>query len=497
MEAARGALEALGHHVAGGFLSPSHDSYVRPKLGAEALPARHRLSLCEALCLGSGFAVDPWECLSVPAAINFTDVFRRLESVLASASEASPEFLPLRPVYAFGGDNAWFSEAFLERGMAVCVGRPGRGEAFSAAASDAGVMASGRTLFVSSPFVEDRSSTSVRSGAASLSNRLAKVAFFGWRSPDAPAPEDLSGASYFLRDDRAHCLSPWVAKLGREAPSSGRDPVAVLAAARVASDAFVESVGEALRSAFSGARAPDSAVSIPLAMADVDRQRIALAEEAAGSRILSLDAVVGGDAVLGLSRAFLLSDGQRAAVGRVARPGSLSPETQVSAIPPGEWVLAEDDVATGGSLSAALSLLPASIKVMRVIVLSELSGAEKTFDALDLRDFLVGSADGGLVVLDASLSNEPVRCPYLPPYVSLRSRARLPPSSEGRFGVAVWRANERFFHSLSAHASLLIGDGDPAFVRFAEALGFASSMPLAEFCAWHAERAEDESSWER
>jgi hypothetical protein len=38
MESARAELEARGYFVAGGYLSPSHDSYVSTKLGEQALP---------------------------------------------------------------------------------------------------------------------------------------------------------------------------------------------------------------------------------------------------------------------------------------------------------------------------------------------------------------------------------------------------------------------------------------------------------------------------
>lgn len=121
MERAKAAAEEAGYAVLGGYLSPGHDSYLRMKCGAGAVPASVRLRECAGAVASSDWlSVDPWEALHRRVAVNFTDVTARLRAYLRVHVNPRVEVL-----YVCGGDNARFALAFTERGGCVVVGRPG------------------------------------------------------------------------------------------------------------------------------------------------------------------------------------------------------------------------------------------------------------------------------------------------------------------------------------------------------------------------------------
>ncbi|MEM2615878.1 MAG: hypothetical protein QXO44_03945, partial [Thermoplasmatales archaeon] len=118
MDAARDALIAEGHHVAGGYFSPSHDGYVLTKPGV-TMGISARLDALHAATRHSWAGVDPWEGLWVNRALNLTTVLDRTEAYLA-------RHLPghaFTAVAVFGSDNVGFADAFLEEGRFVCVSR--------------------------------------------------------------------------------------------------------------------------------------------------------------------------------------------------------------------------------------------------------------------------------------------------------------------------------------------------------------------------------------
>ena len=109
MEDARDFFEKKGMHVVGGYLSPGHEEYIDAKLGSSALSASHRLWLCaKALIDSDWLMLDPWEATSRKVAVNFTDVYHRLEGYLHRHVDEN-----IRLVYVCGGDNARFSLSLL------------------------------------------------------------------------------------------------------------------------------------------------------------------------------------------------------------------------------------------------------------------------------------------------------------------------------------------------------------------------------------------------
>jgi hypothetical protein len=106
------------------------------------------------------------------------------------------------------------------------------------------------------------------------------------------------------------------------------------------------------------------------------------------------------------------------------------------------------------------------------------------FDIVDFRDFIVGSRDGGLVV---SLPDGFIaRAPYMSPYVSLVTRAKIPASSEIDLSIRLWEMNEKFFEGIKPTVKLK--DADKYFQRLMKYIGFKASTPLCDICAWHKKR---------
>mmetsp|Transcript_11270 Transcript_11270/g.31622 ORF Transcript_11270/g.31622 Transcript_11270/m.31622 type:complete len:295 (+) Transcript_11270:181-1065(+) len=103
MEEARRAVEACGHHmVVGGFLSPSHDSYVSMKLGDESIPASSRVDMCALATEASDFlATDPWES-SVDTFYDYPVVANRLQRWARAALHDSD----IQVAYVCGADHA-------------------------------------------------------------------------------------------------------------------------------------------------------------------------------------------------------------------------------------------------------------------------------------------------------------------------------------------------------------------------------------------------------
>ena len=111
-------------------------------------------------------------------------------------------------------------------------------------------------------------------------------------------------------------------------------------------------------------------------------------------------------------------------------------------------------------------------------------GRLPVFDILDLRDFIVGSSNGGLVV---GLPNGLVaRAPYMVPYVSLVTRAKVPVLSEIDLSIKLWEMNENFFKSMKS--SVRLKNTDKSFQILMNYIGFKPNTPLSDICAWHKKR---------
>jgi len=461
MESARAELEARGYFVAGGYLSPSHDSYVSTKLGEQALSAVLRLDLCQAVTASSGWLMaSGWEALGVDRAINFTDVIVWTEAYLARhLGEAGR----LEVVYVFGSDNVRFTRTFVARGMCVCVVRPGARADIARYAGDPLVEGNPRVLFARQSSLP-ASSSEIREGHVELMEERSRRRY---AQMAARRPPGRRRGVYVLRDECGWEVEPWLA---------GRDRGALLAAR----EWLYAELTELIRRVHA-----KEGTDVEFQRLRLDAQRAQLAA-LAGRRVICIDAPIDGDVNLAVSRRFAVSD----AHGEPAlshRPGSAPLARQIAEIPAGRYVLVDDDVSTGATLQALRALLPGAVEIEEEFILFRRSpdGPRELLDILDCRDFLAGSREGGLVV--ALPGGALARAPYCLPYVSASERASVPLAEELEFSRAVWRLNAEFFARVSP---VLLAEADPAFQRLVAHVGFAADSTMAAVCRWHAERCE-------
>ena len=125
MDFAKKILEKNGYDVVGGYLSPSHESYVSTKPYYKINPYE-RLDLCQETIKDSEWLnIDPWESIYVKTYINFTDIIRRLELYLKKHVDSR-----IQVAYVFGGDNSEFMYCFENKGIGICVEREGHSDKF-------------------------------------------------------------------------------------------------------------------------------------------------------------------------------------------------------------------------------------------------------------------------------------------------------------------------------------------------------------------------------
>lgn len=121
MEKSKSYLESIGYDVVGGYISPGHDEYISAKNAEKAIPIHYRIrTIVEMIKDRDWISVDPWEGLFCKVAVNFTDVYVRLEMYI---KEHLKKDIPI--FFVSGGDNARFAMTFYHRGHCIIVDRPG------------------------------------------------------------------------------------------------------------------------------------------------------------------------------------------------------------------------------------------------------------------------------------------------------------------------------------------------------------------------------------
>lgn len=475
MENAKKELESRGRTVLGGYISPSHDKYVFSKYkDAVFFDAPHRLYLCEkSVAYSDWLMVDGWECRYNDIPITYTEVILRLKDYLKRHLSVEIDF---EIFYVFGGDNAPFARLFIDQGGCVCVKRPSHEDRMQLIKHDSFIMTNNDIVVVDAFFDQPNiSSTEVRTGKKPVLNSIEKL-FTQWYSPDVEA--DRSQRKYAVRMDYQWSTELWERSVPRMDLT-------------IASVEFVDKFSRYLETAFSNCQMPDKKTSVKVLPIELDDQKKIVDEYNSENNVINLDSCTTSEINLGFSRHFGVSDGQCRWEHLVSRPGSETIPEQFSKIPPGKYQLIDDDIVTGFTVNTVLKLAPPTIEVTKKTGLLQLylekkwdtlqTKAEDLVDINDLRDFLVGSKGGGLVV---SLPNGTLcRAPYLLPYVSTISRASIPPSMEVTFSLQIWELNMAFHHQIGPKIELK--DCEGAFVTLMKYIGFKDDDKLVDICRWH------------
>ena len=426
MESAKQSLLDRGENVIGGYLSLGHDGYVQQKLGAQSIPAAHRMWLCSlALETSSWLMVDPWEALARSTYVNLSDVYIRLLNYLHHHID---EQLDL--VYVCGGDNAHLALAFAFFGRCVVVGRPDSEEHMMQMMHHPLLHKQSRILWVQG---EDKaSSTRIRAGHIE------------------DAPSQFSHAEY--------------AQLQCSRVSLRREDERVVASFDISSGCwhqFQQDIFSCFNMYF-----PDATF-----MHGEKQLR-----EQTQERAITMDVWSDAPYRLEISRAFGL--GGHMFLGHVPRPESASFPEQIARIPAGVYHLEDDDRMTGNTLRFARALLPQEIGITRERVCKEPIEHE---EILDVRDFVFGGKYAGLVV--QTPKNGYVRLPYVLPYVDPYRRCHIPPEHVLSFSIMIWECNRRLFAS-SASCVEKLPKGLQALLC---TMGFDENDRIYDVIAWHIE----------
>ncbi len=197
-----------------------------------------------------------------------------------------------------------------------------------------------------------------------------------------------------------------------------------------------------------------------------------------GRKCISLDVHFKGNHDIELTRLFDVCDGQLRSKKLISRSKE-SILTQIKRIPKGDYVLVEDDSATGETIRRIKSLLSKrGINITEVILLFNQTG-EKIYDVVDMRDFLIGSYQSGLTVrlFDGTIA----KAPYCLPYVSLSSRAKL--NEERVASYEIYRANVEYYREVSPNIQLKNMFG--GFIKLMKAVGSSEETALAPILTCH------------
>jgi nicotinic acid mononucleotide adenylyltransferase len=116
MEYSKQFLEKQGWDVIGGYLSPGHDEYIKDKTKEEYMPIHDRLDYANKLLRTDWLAIDPWEGLFAPGAVNYTTVVYRLQQYIKYWLEED-----ITIFYVCGADNARFHRVFKGTDIQMCI----------------------------------------------------------------------------------------------------------------------------------------------------------------------------------------------------------------------------------------------------------------------------------------------------------------------------------------------------------------------------------------
>jgi nicotinic acid mononucleotide adenylyltransferase len=428
MNLARAYLESEGVRVVGGYFSPSHDRYVSTKYSAsDVSSAAQRIHQAQqALSSSSWLMVDAWEAALV-GYVNFTDVLEHIESYLGRLFGGE-----LEVYYVFGSDNAGMLRALGAAGNGICITRPG----FPVPAGLHAEIGSGIVLEGGL----NMSSTQIGHGHASEPGR----------------PKASSGdATYVVNDDLEFAVRDWDVDRG-------------------VAERFHRGLHEALSEALTGV-----AEVVLLPAVDVEAAMGVL-----GDDVISVNGVIPAKYNLGVSRVFDLAGGQINAKRLDMRPESAPRAEQIAAIPPGRYVLADDDSLYGATLSFAKGLLDQAIISGEWLGVEHFVNRSKMFDIVDGRDFLLGAKLGGLVV--EAPQGTLMRAPYLWPYVTLWSRASIGVDECISFSRKVWALNAAFF----CESEMTVGDLASSTISLLLEAGWGRDTPVVDVIAWHIDRCD-------
>ena len=351
----------------------------------------------------------------------------------------------IKVAYVFGGDNSEFMYCFENKGIGVCIEREGYSKTFY----EMKQKFTGKNNF----FINNKSIVSTYS-----SRTIRKKETYSLTEKDYC----IDDGDYVIRDEGIIPLHNYKEIIDEH----------ILENARMY---FLENLKNIFSDCFEN--------KLNIKTIDMKKQLEIAKNILHNKKTISLDTYYKGEYNIETSRLFDISDVQKKYIKLIGRIGFDSIENQINQIDEGNYILVDDDSATGKTIRDVMSLLPEKINIEQIYLLANIFN-EKIFDIVDLRDFIVGSNCGGLVV---RLPNKEVaRAPYILPYVSLKSRASIPAIKEKQMALKIWKLNKEFYKRIDGNIKL--SQTDTGFKKLMNYIGFDDNTLLIDICDWHIEK---------
>ncbi len=187
-------------------------------------------------------------------------------------------------------------------------------------------------------------------------------------------------------------------------------------------------------------------------------------------KTISLDLYFKGNYQLEISREFNFQKLQSIPNSLTPRLGAKPLDKQLKNIPKGEYILVDDDIASGYTINRVKELASKhGIIITQEVALNPVS-QDNLYDIVDLRDFIIGATQGGLQVRD---KKEVFKVPYLYPYVDLNSRAKILYDKE--FSLEVLKLNYELYKNSKITLNEL-----KEHKTFLQKIGFSKSLSVEE-----------------
>jgi nicotinic acid mononucleotide adenylyltransferase len=451
MDNAKEHLELDGYEVLGGYFSPSHDDYVSSKYNGEAsINIEKRVNYLEELVIeNSWISVDKWESYYRKYSVNFTDVINRLEIYLNKHLITYLNKETIKVCYVYGSDNINFSRIFNNKGLGVCVSR---GE-FSESQLLLKEELKDHNVYFINGMDKNISSSMVRKG---------NLEFLPANIKNLVSTTNPKKGTYEIRDDFLKSLNNINDLKDEGYKGNIRNRIVDLLTVNISKENEVR-------------------------LLNLEDQIDKFNKEINYNvKTISLDLYIEGTYNVDVSRVFEVSSGQKKAKGLIGRIGTDKLEDQLSLIQEGSYFIVDDDKATGYTENVIKENLNSNVTIKGFIGLNDLVREKEyeSFDVVDMRDFIFGSKEGGLVI---KLPNGKLsRCIYALPYVDVVSRASVKEGNSRKFSLDLWKINLDLFKD----SKIKIEQLDKSVFELVKYSGFELEDEVEDYIKYHVDYLE-------
>lgn len=370
LEVSKNHLESLGMNVVAGYLSPSHDDYVLGKVKDDRYNIFERVDFIHQKI--DEYKSD-WLFLSPWEALwNCEPInFTTVMDYLKDYICYHLEDSPEFEIYyVYGSDNHTFGRTFKYHGKGICVERFGY------------------------PLFEYRNVINISQ------NKYAEINSTAIRRKIIDKNRASKDGVYLLRDD-----------FKRSLPSSILDKIS-----QKESEDFIRGITDIIKKY--------NVVSKDVRLMNEEKE-VSLIKDIDLSDYISLD-VYHGDNKARISRLFQMSSGQVSPISLVCNKVFNNKGFECSVF--------DDDSVSGKTLDFFEKQF--NVTIIKKVLLSEMykesENIESIVDVADIRDFLLGAKEGGLLVSFGSEStnigtkvNKNMKCPYIFPFVNPVTRLNI------------------------------------------------------------------------